>query len=968
MDNYLGSHYLLPATTYECPSRLVRKPKLNTIIEDEFTEDEEAKCDEELTDKRDRGPVPNADISRSAGSTSPVPSLTSSISSYYRSNRRSRDFDDLYDISDDDSQGEYDITPGMFPRAGSTRSVSPDNADSLKVDPRRVPSLIIPSPGLWPSIQRLQDGSPPLPPKIPISPAVLSLLPHDRLSMSSHPPSLDGSFTSDPLAASSAPTTPDMQVHPQSQDIWGQSKENTKQCASGSLRLARSTTSGIRTPDDVSPCWGVDDFENGMIIRDFGFGENRPAPDSPVLGSDCGSSEMGVQLPPQALDTLQHLSLEIPAPVNVLSNSEPVDEMEEVQAKPPRPNSADFTPMSQSSDYSISMLSIPSPGGFFSSLGANARHTWCHTGSGPLYQPPPSSTTAEQFYNCPWNRDPQVTVEQVIEFDDDDTEGPPTARQPLPKSAKSERGKAYFDRSPELVAPLDSPKDYDEDYEKAIQLGAESSLDRTSVWLAHQTSYMAALRETNPVNEIGLALSPFRRVSQHFRNDSLSSPMKKAVRFLESETAQCRSPKTAKIKSDSIYYHAFQHILNDRRMQDAFRHRHTRSDSLQAGRITIPHEHIERLQGVYQITQSDRPIPLRPVSMFPGKDESANEQTTEQKVIAQVERERQALDQINAIIWVIEAYKYLNGGSLLHSPAVHFLKNAPFHAADQVVSSAEYVRILDLGGQPNCDWAWHCARDYTNAKIHTANTSDSLSPINESIRGPSNHRFNLVSNLYTLPYPDSHFTVVSMRSIFAHLKTVLPPDVPLSSDMFDEYDLCLRECLRVLKPGGYLEFFLLDSEIVHAGPLATAISVEFGFNLKTRGYDPSPTKSFLGRLRRAGYEDIKRAWTFLPMGAPTKEAYVPPETPPPNVSTYDLSCGGRGTEAVQGPVGSTVDAASMAGLVGSWAWEQWMLRLQLEMGREGDGLLEGVPGVLEEGRREGSGWRCLSGWARKSGG
>lgn len=959
--------YLLPATTYECPSRLVRRHNLNTIIEDEYTEDEETKYEPEATDKAGRGRILDTKVAQSVGSTSPVPSLTSSISSYYRTHRRSRDFDDLYDVSDNDSEGDYDITPGMFPRANSTRSVSSDGTDGLKADPRRVPSLIIPSPGQWPTIQKLQLGSPPLPPKIPISPALLSLLPHDRQSLSSQAPSLDGSFTSEPLAASSAPVTPDMQVHPQSQDIWGQLKDKEDQCASRSPRLARSTSS---LADDASPCWGMDDFQNGMTIRDFGFGENRPAPDSPVLGSEHGS-EMGIELSPEALDTLQHLSLEIPPTLDIVPDPEPVCEMKEVQARPFRPSSADFTPLSQASDYSISRLSIPSPGGFFSSLGPNAKQMWCHTGLGPLYQAPPSSTTAEQFYNCPWNRDPQATVEQVVEFDDDDTEGPPTARQPLLKSAKGEGSKSYFDKSPDIGRPLDSPKDYDEDYEKALQLVAENSLDRTSVWLAHQTSYMAALRETNPVNEIGIALSPSRRLSRHFRDNSLNSPMKKAVRFLESETAQCRSPKTAKIKSESIYYHAFQHILNDRRRHDTFRHRHTRSDSFQAGRITLPHEHIERLRGNYRITDSDRPVPLRPVSMFPGKDESANEQTTEQKVIAQVERERQALDQINGVTWVIEAYKYLNGGSLLHSPAVQSLKCAAFHVRDEATVPDDYVRILDLGGQPNCDWAWHCSREYTNAKVYTANTAANRSPVNGSIRGPSNHRLNLVPNLYTLPYPDSHFTTISMRSMFEHLKTVLPPGFPSTSpSILDEYDICLHECLRVLKPGGYLEFFLLDSEVVHPGPLATAISVEFGFNLKTRGYDPSPTKPFLGRLRRAGFEDIKRAWTFLPMGAPTKDPYVPPETPPPNVSTYDLSCGtkgGREVEAVQGPVGSTADAASMSGLVGSWAWEQWMLKLQVEMGRSGEGLLEGVPRVLEEGRQLGSGWRCLSGWARKGG-
>ncbi|KAI9873711.1 MAG: hypothetical protein M1830_010696, partial [Pleopsidium flavum] len=173
----------------------------------------------------------------------------------------------------------------------------------------------------------------------------------------------------------------------------------------------------------------------------------------------------------------------------------------------------------------------------------------------------------------------------------------------------------------------------------------------------------------------------------------------------------------------------------------------------------------------------------------------------------------------------------------------------------------------------------------------------------------------------------------------------------------DEYDLCLTECLRCLKPGGYLEFSVLDSEIIHPGPLGSAKSVEFGFNLKTRGYDPAPTKSWLSRLRRAGYMDIKRAWLYLPMGAPSAKLPSHRETPSPVVA--DLSS--SPAEAVHGPVGSTADAANISGMVGSWVWEQWLLKLQMEMGKDEEHLLEGVGAVFEEGRNVGAGWRCLNG-------
>ena len=942
--------YLLPATTYEAPLRLVRKHVLNTIIEDEFSGNEEEPYSDGEAEVEDRGRNQHLSPAPSRESTSPVPSLTSSISSSYRTNRNSGEFDELYDISDDDS----DIAPSVQTSI-SIHSLSSNEAPLSKARQNQYPTLVVPSPSYWPTIQKEHTISPPRPPKIPISPAVLSMLNHDLPALS-NPPSLNGSLDSDPLAGTSAPVTPDMHIRPKGGEVWGQ-VEAMHRLGGGTklnrpqLRVRIDDGSGQYSPEDC------------ISVQDFAIDAGRYRTDSPVPNLDDAAQEIGVQLPPAALDTLQHLSLEIP---EFASPTESEKEMEEVFPAPVRPSSADITPMSQTSDYSISRLSIPSPGGFFSSLGSNARHTWCLSGPLPASAVPPSSTTAEQFYRCPWNRELSAPVEQIVEVDDDNTDGPPTARQLPPRPVEevpSPESRSGGEVHPiAITAPL---SDHEDNYEQAIQESAEKSLDRTSVWLAAQTSYMSSLRETYPASEVGLSTGKaLERSSSHTRNNSLEAPMKKAVKFLESEIAKrehsvIRRPG----EGDPIYYQAFQHIKRQSSRIDPFRHRHTRSDSLQAARFSLPHEHIAQLQGHFKITKASRPAPHRPISMMPGKEASA-ESTTEKEIFARGERERQALEQVSASIWVIEAAKYLSGGRLLNSPAVQTITKAPSLNDIKGCKIRSVPRILDLGGQPSADWGWHCSREYPRAKIYTASSTDTLS--SPTIRGPHNHRLHTVPSLYTLPYPNNHFSAISARTLFSHLKI----DVHHGFEG-DEYDLCLQECLRCLKPGGYLEFFLLDSELVNAGARGTALSVEFGFNLKTRGYDPLPTKSFLGRLRRAGFDDIKRAWTFLPVGTPTKEPRLLPETPPPDVSTFLHEGGAVGNgkgmrvEAVQGPVGSTADAASMAGLVGSWAWEQWMLRLQVEMGKERERLLEGVAEVLEEGKWTGAGWRCLSGWARK---
>ncbi|KAL8690985.1 MAG: hypothetical protein Q9218_003690 [Villophora microphyllina] len=924
--------YTLPATTYVPPSRLARKHVLNTIIEDEGSERDEGDHSEEEREYAGRGRSRHLQPPRSVESTSPVPSLTSSLSSYPRSHRISRDFEDLYDVSDDESIDDHGLTPSIRCQDMSSRSTSPDESIASSKARSRLPSLIIPSPGCWPTIEKFKNASPPIPMKIPLSPAALSLLPQDFPS-ASQPPSLISSLLSNQQAPSTAPATPESS-HPEVDAPWGQMEMK--------LKPGRRTTifEDFELPDheqliDNASGWTQDagiGLRCNTDVRDFACQPTQSLPESPVLGTDDGYPEEGVQLPPEALKTLQHLSLEIPFKPNFdAEESTPVEEMKEVPTRRSRPSSVDWTPASQQSQYSIAQMSIPSPGGFFSSLNANARHTWCVSDSRPPSVAPPSSTTAERFYACPWNQDPTATIERVVEVPEVDTDGPPTARQgPV----------VPLDQTEEATV-VETVVDYDEDYEKTIQEVAEKSLDRTSLWLATQTSYMAALRETNPVNSLGIQAQQedAKRASHHIRDNSLGSPMKKAVRFLEQETAKQEDMSKITEDSDPIYYHAFQHTANSTRSKDAFQHQRTRADSLQASRICLPHEHVEQLLGKYNLKEVDRPVPLRPISMMPGKDTA--EETSEQKVIARVERERQALEQISASMWVVEAARYLHGGNLLNNPAVETLLHK---AGDH--------RILDLGGQPNCGWAWHCSRAYRNAKVYTATTEHEL--MESTLRGPSNHRRTAVTNLWELPYPDHHFTVISTRSCFQYLKQEKP-----LGEAIDQYDLCLKECLRCLKPGGYLEFFILDSEIVNAGALGTAASVEFGFNLKTRGYDSAPTKNWLGRVRRAGFDDIKRAWTFLPMGAPQGVTSPLPETPPPDVRTHDK----QALEAVQGPVGSTADAANITGLVGGWAWEQWMLKLQIEMGKEN--LLEGMAGVLEEGKATGAGWRTLNGWARK---
>jgi len=624
-----------------------------------------------------------------------------------------------------------------------------------------------------------------------------------------------------------------------------------------------------------------------------------------------------IQLHPQAMQTLHRLSADDQEAHSDQIPDVPAGEMKELDGSVRRPSGINLmvTPVGDGLDDPLSALSIPSPGGFFSSLGENVRHTWC---TSPAEMP--STSTAESFYNLPWKRRSSEAVEQIIEVkritDDNLTDGPPTARRIVPVSSEVEEITE--------IRITDSDFEYNEDYDIELQQSGIANIDRTGVWLSSQESYLATLRETSLMDEPRTPSS-----KAHSRESSLleivASPTK-SVRFADAvfDSPSKSSHKTPSPKSSpkptlkpaqklSTFVEGFQHVRENSHKSDVFVHRRTRAEALRLDLQCLTRSHCDQLLGKFELNDPLRPSPMRPISHFYQSDDSSEQK----EMINKAQKERRALDQIKPVSWNLEATKMLNGGGLLTSPC------------GKAFSRINGGTVLDLGGQASCDWAWEVALQYPKSKVYTISTTDQ--PTSTTLEGPENHNYKVVPNLWTLPFPNSHFDIISARSLHALLKTHKPTDKAM-----DEYDLCLRECIRCLKPGGFLEFALLDADIVHAGNLASAMSVEFNFCLKTRGYDPQPTKSFLARLRKAGFGDIKRAWLVLPMARTTK--------------VED---------------GSTVDASFITGIVGTWAWEKWMLKLHMEMGKDEGKLLDGVAAVLEEGAQSGAAWRYLSGWARK---
>ncbi|KAL4980977.1 cytochrome P450-domain-containing protein [Aspergillus desertorum] len=950
-----------PATARFPPPRQVRGTRLNTIIEDARETQYADDRGPSQTDNGPKSPAPQLKL-RTTGLSLPLarhqrkflsPLSAGSVSSCSDVDwqNQMKTFDELYDATDDESDFSdecmsYTSTRPTSLTTPTTRANSVTSSNSR----RRYPALSIPTSSIWPSLNGAPKSSPvpPTPPqRIPVSPAALSLLSRSVPAMHATP-SLDGSVSSDQVSNLSTPSTPSLRSLPDTD--WDSREIHVLPDLDGSQHPDIADPEAEEIPSIEVPIESADD-DWRRFIGEFPQIPGQTTPQAGYFGIEPARedtpSDQGVALPEGALATLQFIPLEgTPEPWSETSESN--EEMWQVAAPSGPRRLDDETPVSELSEYSFTGLSIPSPGGFFDSLAPRARHTW----SLPKLNLPPTSATAERFYNLPFTRGEGEVIEHVIDLPERSNDEQLTAIYAPPTAIKIPESPAHpptegsispvSERVHEISRPATAydPDEQDENYAEELHKKALSSLDRTSVWLAAQASYLAALSETNPVNNIADEEQP-QDGDESTQHVSPALERKSSVCFTKALPEPPSSLPAADASKESIYWRGFCFLLDQSKSRDTFVHRSTRFDAVQSFRLGLSGLHKNCLLGNYELVLPERPAYSGPFAKAPRN--SVLPGILQQKAqFSRIEKEQLVISQLSQPMWAMEALRYLRGGNLIASPARKRFSKRSTTTAIQKAPKRRQVRVLDLGGHATAEWAWHLAHDYPNVKVYTVYTEHQQ--VNQAIKGPPNHRHIQVSQLWKLPFPDNKFDVTERPA----------------GESLDEYDLCLKECRRCLKPGGYLEYLVMDAEIARGGPYASATSIEFSFSLKIRGYDPVPTKQFLGRLRRQGFVDIKRGWMYLPMGTEPPKPQVPRETPDPRVKSLI-----EDYEPVQGPLGSTADIASITGLLGGWIWEQWLLKLQVEMGRNKGKLLEGIGSVFDEGRKNGSGWTCLSGWAMK---
>lgn len=951
---------------------------------------------------------------------------SSKTSSWHRQSAMTdvTEFDDLYGVSDEEDEPQVESMRAPKPTTPKVPPKTPFD-EAIKV----LPQLSIPggrqlnctvwSPKRQELKKALTSPIPPTPPSaVAMSPDMLSFM-HSQHATSiptiSAPPSLDGSLdgslSSEQLAALSAPATPVMaDDDPEDSGDWA-----GVQLQPGALETLHALSSQESEDEFIQT-------QQDQII------EVTPMP--------AMQSRLS---PPRLVTNVSRATIAI-------------------------------SPVQQRSMTDLSRLEIPSPGGFFSGLSPRSRTTW-HCGASPAEDvAPPTSTTAEQFYRVPWNMNdappmPSLAqvqrpfhmvhgnfsdspVEQVVEMLEPVKEEiltakrveepvtairiPPTHPSPILEQSEEQIQSPTSPRDENAVTEI--VVDYDPEYPRKQKEISVSHIDRTELWLRAQFAYLRGVgfepAETDadtepervtlkPVNEQDEEESraptpPPKDSEQSQQKPAGALTRKKTVRFSTQLTVGSSTevnvprslPFNKFFRQESAYYRAFQSMTVRAAPTDVFVHRVARFEALQAQRVSLREQHRAQLLGKYQLSVVPQSAKKRmSANVARGDDEVFDDPEKMRN-----DKEAEALRQMAAANWHVAAVKMLNGGRLVCAP-VH-KRLARLSLAPGAAAGKNRLRILDLGGHSTCDWAWHAALQYPNAKVYTVTTKAIRQLSNSNIRGPPNHRQVAVASLGRLPFDDEQFDLVSARELHSILKA---SGIAGTDSFEDQWDACLREAMRVLKPGGYVDFSVMDSDIVNAGPLGLAKSVEFGFTLKTLGYDPSPTKTFVPRLDRAGFEDVRRAWVVLPLGPKPAEKpgpirYSPPVGPSSPNTNKKSSGGSSGSSGSSGnhkserkpPAGgktlcldamapgslpgSTDGAAAIAGMAGTWNWERWILRCEMEKAagemrsgfkladtvstdggvmKEAGKSLDGVAAVVEEGRGCGAGLRLLKGYARK---
>ncbi|KAF3102709.1 hypothetical protein TWF569_002566 [Orbilia oligospora] len=192
-------------------------------------------------------------------------------------------------------------------------------------------------------------------------------------------------------------------------------------------------------------------------------------------------------------------------------------------------------------------------------------------------------------------------------------------------------------------------------------------------------------------------------------------------------------------------------------------------------------------------------------------------------------------------LWALVAAEWLTFGKSLQSDAHEYLLDA--HITDG-------RRLLHLHGSAADGWV--LAAKYPNVTVYSVSSQDISNPPCQWSAPLNHHALFLPQPNSPLPFPDNYFDVISTKSFPSILR--LSEWVPI-----------LRECNRVLRPGGWIELQIVDPVLTKQGELLREwLEARIVREMLEDSYAIKPSDDVLGFLQETGFDNVKRSRIALP--------------------------------------------------------------------------------------------------------
>ena len=164
-------------------------------------------------------------------------------------------------------------------------------------------------------------------------------------------------------------------------------------------------------------------------------------------------------------------------------------------------------------------------------------------------------------------------------------------------------------------------------------------------------------------------------------------------------------------------------------------------------------------------------------------------------------------------------------------------------------------RVLVLDGLGNDDWSFYCAETYMDVDIFNLSPKAASSPQSGAFQLPKNYRqIQHVNLVKQFPFETGFFTAAVFR-------------FPAATSE-DAYLNSISECMRVLRPGGYLEMSFLDINMVNMGNKARKALHELKYRMRISQPEvalKSLSASLQKMVKQSGFENLNRCVVSVPV-------------------------------------------------------------------------------------------------------